>query len=246
MNGINEYQVFQSEYGRTAAYTNSYEKTGARKTGESGSAKEVNDKRESVELSDDAKDLLKRLKKKYGNMDFVVANYSSDEEAQRYLAGGTKDYSVLIEPEVLEKMAADEETEKKYTGMIDEATGKLDEMKKELGDDDTVARLGVSFGKDGSVSYFAELEKSSEKQRERIDKSRADKKEKAAKDRKVQERKAEEERLRGSSNHYEQVKRTRVTADSTEELLEKKKNVDWDKIRPEQRETVGGIFNYGI
>ena len=113
MNGINEYQVFQSEYGRTAAYTNSYEKTGARKTGESGSAKEVNDKRESVELSDDAKDLLKRLKKKYGNMDFVVANYSSDEEAQRYLAGGTKDYSVLIEPEVLEKMAADEETEKK-------------------------------------------------------------------------------------------------------------------------------------
>ena len=71
-------------------------------------------------------------------------------------------------------------------------------------------------------------------------------KEKAAKDRKVQERKAEEERLRGSSNHYEQVKRTRVTADSTEELLEKIKNVDWDKIRPEQRETVGGIFNYGI
>jgi len=245
MNGINGYQVYQSEYGRTAVY-NPYEKTGTKKADESAAVKGADSKKEPVELSDDAKDLLERLKKKYGNMDFIVANYSSDEEAQRYLAGGTKEYSVLLDPELLEEMAADKDTENKYLNMIDEATGKLGDMKKELGDDGTVARLGVSFGKDGSVSYFAELEKSGERQRERIEKSRADKKEQAAKDKKAQERKAEEERLRGTSGHFEQVKRTRVTADTAEELIEKIKNVDWDKIRPEQRDAVGSIFNYGI
>ncbi len=48
------------------------------------------------------------MQKKYGDMDFFVADYSSDDEAQKYLSRGSKDYSVLIEPELLEKMAADE------------------------------------------------------------------------------------------------------------------------------------------
>ena len=42
------------------------------------------------ELSQGAKDLLSELQKKYGDMDFFVADYSSDEEAQRYLSRGNK------------------------------------------------------------------------------------------------------------------------------------------------------------
>ena len=60
------------------------------------------------ELSQGAKDLLNEMQKKYGDRDFFVADYSSDDEAQRYLSRGSKEYSVLIEPELLEKMAADE------------------------------------------------------------------------------------------------------------------------------------------
>ena len=46
------------------------------------------------ELSQGAKDLLSELQKKYGDMDFFVADYSSDEEAQRYLSGGIIDFGV--------------------------------------------------------------------------------------------------------------------------------------------------------
>ena len=57
------------------------------------------------------------MQKKYGDMDFFVADYSSDDEAQRYLSRGSKEYSVLIEPELLEKMAADESVKEKYLGI---------------------------------------------------------------------------------------------------------------------------------
>lgn len=71
------------------------------------------------ELSQGAKDLLNEMQKKYGDMDFFVADYSSDDEAQRYLSRGSKEYSVLIEPELLEKMAADESVKEKYLGIIE-------------------------------------------------------------------------------------------------------------------------------
>ena len=70
------------------------------------------------ELSQGAKDLLNEMQKKYGDRDFFVADYSSDDEAQRYLSRGSKEYSVLIEPELLEKMAADESVKEKYLDAI--------------------------------------------------------------------------------------------------------------------------------
>lgn len=117
-------------------------------------------KNNQVELSDRAKELLEQLRKTYGNMDFMVADYESEEEASKYLSRGTKEYSVLIEPELLEEMAADEETKEKYLGVINDATDELSKMKEQLGDKkDEVVHLGVSIDKDGIVSYFAGLEK---------------------------------------------------------------------------------------
>ena len=145
---------------------------------------------------------------------------------------------------MLEEMAADQDAEKKYTGMIEDATAKLADMKAELGEDDTVTRMGITIGKDGNASYFAELEKSGEKQKERIEKSRANKKEEAAKTKKAEAKKAEEERLRKTGEYA--VKRTMVTADTADGLLEKIRNVDWDAIKPEQRAAVGGVIDYGI
>ena len=67
----------------------------------------------------------------------------------------------------------------------------------------------------------------------------------AAKDKKAEEKKAEEERLYGTAGVPEKTKRTMVTADSADELLEKIRNVDWTQIKEQQRETVGGIINFG-
>lgn len=240
MNGISGYQIYQQGYQKSAEYVSAaYEKK--TETGKAAPAEKskstANVKLEAgINLSDEAKELLERLKEKYGNMDIMVANYGSDEEAQKYLSAGTKEYSVLIDPELLEQMAADEATEKKYTDMIDDATAKLTEVKNELGDDTTAVHIGISVGADGGIKYFAELEKSTEKQRERIEKKREEKKEEKKKAEKSEEKAA----------LTEPVKKTRVSADSTQELIRKIREVDWDKIRPEYKKTKGGVIDFGV
>lgn len=188
------------------------------------------EKSDRVELSDRAKKLLEKLKKTYKNMDFIIADYADDEEAAAYLARGSKEYSVLMDPETLEEMAADEKTEQQYTGIIEEATGKLTELKENLGDQkEEVKHIGVSVDKDGNVSYFAELEELGEKQKERI--------EKAKENRKAEETKKEKAEVK---------KRTRVQASSVEELLDKIKNVDWSKIQEDSVQTRGSRFDYSV
>lgn len=122
-----------------------------------------NEKQQKVTLSAQAKELLKKLQKKYGNMDFIIADYESDEEASALLSRGTKEFSVLIDPETLEQMAADEEIKEKYTGLIEESIGTINNMKEQLGEaKEDVSRFGISIGKDGTISFFSELEKISE------------------------------------------------------------------------------------
>ena len=161
-----------------------------------------------------------------------------------YLSRGSKDYSVLIDPEELERMAEDEDVKKQNLALLDEAVGKLGELKEELkktGKEDEVVTLGVSIGKDGKVSYFAELEKAGERQKEFVDKIREDKKE-AAKEA------AEKAAKDGTDKYnYDHSKRTTVYADSTEELLEKITNVNWDEIKEETSIPMpGGHFDFSI
>lgn len=198
------------------------------------------EKNSQVELSDKAKKLLEQLRKTYGNMDFMVADYESEEEAAKYLSRGTKEYSVLIEPELLEEMASDEETKEKYLGILNDATDKLSKMKEQLGDKkDEVIHMGVSVGKDGTVSYFAELEKVSEKQRERIEKAREEKKEAA---------KEEEKEAAGAvgKSISGKAKKTTVKASSVEELLEKIRNVDWSTVKSGEMTESGSRFDLKV
>ena len=58
-------------------------------------------------LSRAAQKLLKELHKTYKNMDFMVADLETDEEAAALLSRGTGEYCALFTPEELEKMAAD-------------------------------------------------------------------------------------------------------------------------------------------
>jgi len=198
-----------------------------------------------VELSDGAKKILDELKEKYGeNTDFFVANYSSDEEAQDYLSRGTKEYSVLIEPELLEEMARDSEAKEKYMGIIENGTKQLDEMKEELaktGKDGDVKNIGFSVNRDGSLSFFAQLEENTKAQAERIAEKREKNAEKAAR-----EEEKRNERLRGKKGDFakEQVKKATVKADSAEELIEKIKNFNWDSVKAEEKLLIGSKVDF--
>lgn len=191
-------------------------------------------------LSKAAQNLLKELKKTYSNMDFIVADFETDEEAASLMSRGTAEYSALFTPEELEKMAADEDVKNKNMKILDGAVSKLDEMKTKLGDKaDDVTRIGISFGDDGEVSFFAELEKNSEKQRERIEKQREDKKDAAKENGKAE---AAEYLAHGKATG----KRTTVYASTIEELAEKIANVDWNAVKEERQSTTGQRFDFTV
>lgn len=236
MSKIAGYGVYQNSYTGSTAQSRS-----ARGTEKANKADKT-EKKEQVQLSDRAKKMLDELKKNYSNMDFIVADYETDEEASSYLARGTKEYSVLIEPETLEEMAADEDAKAKYTGILDDAVDQLKDIKDKLGDKkDEVAHIGISVGKDGQVSYFADLEKVGERQKEWIEKSRESRKEERA----DQEKRAQEKKNQDIAAQA-RTKKTRVQADSVDELLEKIKGVDWDQVKSEEKPVTGGRFDSTI
>ncbi len=225
MNGVSSYNAMQKNIYNSTAQSRKTAKADDKKT---DNTKKTNNN--SVQLSDKAKALLQELKKTYNNADIYVAEYETDEEAAEYLSRGSKDYSVLIDPEELERMANDEEVKKKNLNLLDESLGKLSEMKEELketGREDEVVTLGVNIGKDGQVSYFAELEKSGERTKEFVDKMLEGKKEAA------KEAEAEKNGKAQDKYNYEHSKRATISANSVEDLLDKIKNFNWDTVKEE-------------
>lgn len=229
MSIIEGFGAYQRSYFENAVNNRTAKKaSGNSKTEKSGK------KDEPVRLSEKAKKLLEELKKTYGNMDFIVANYDSDEEAAAYLSRGTKEYSVLIDPETLEQMAEDKETKDKYIGILEDSVNQLSDIKNQLGDQkDEIKSIGISIDKDGNVSFFAELERAGERQKEFIERSR----EKKAAEKAAEEKKAYE---------HNRTRRTTVYADSVEELLEQIKSVDWNKVKEDEPGRTGGRFDFSI
>ncbi|MBE5929494.1 MAG: hypothetical protein E7268_00345 [Lachnospiraceae bacterium] len=187
---------------------------------------------DEVELSEAAKNLLAELKEKYGDIDFFVAEFSTDEEAQYYHNQSTKKYSCVIDPKTLEEMAADEAVKEKYVGIIDTADEKFDQVKEELGEDaDQVKRMGITVDKDGVVTYFAELTKQTVKMQEDLRNQqkelRAEKKERAEKAQKMKaEREERAEKMTGKKDETEKpVNPNKVTASTIEELTAKLKEL---------------------
>ncbi len=235
MNKVNGYNLYQNTY-----YDSTINKKTQSKTSKTTSSRTGNTQKtgSNVQLSNRAKALLQELKNTYSNMDFMVADYETEEEAASYLGRGTKEYSVLIDPAELERMASDDSVKEQHLATLDQAVGKLDEMKEQLGDrKDEVIRMGINIGKNGEVSYFAELEKAGERQKEFVDKIREGKKEAAAK---------AESKTHGKYG-YEHSKRATLYASTAKELLDKINHIDWDNIKEETSVPApGGRFDYTI
>lgn len=226
-----------SLYDRTAQ---TKKDAGSARTGNTKNTNGAKGEQKTPALSKAAQKLLKELHNTYGNTDFIVADYETEEEAASLLSRGKSQYSALLTTDELEKMAADEEYKNKNLKLLDEAVSKLDDMKTQLGDKaDDVKRLGVTIGNNGEVSFFAELEKNSEKQRERIEKHREEKKEAAKEDKKAE---AEKYMSMGRPSG----KHTTVFASSVDELVEKIGQVNWDNIKEDSSNPTGQRFDFTV
>lgn len=222
MNKVGSYDTYVNSYRNYDASAQAgVQKTAAEKANETANTK-------SVELSKEAKNLLKELQQKYGNMDFIVGEYETDEEAASYLARGSKEYSVLMSAEELEKMAKDSSAKKEGMDKIESARNQLAYMQTQLQESgENVKKLGVVFEKDGTSTLFASLEKVNEQQKERLEAAR-------------EAKKAEKST---SNSMYNRTKETTVKAKTTEELLEKIRNVDWDKVEEKTVPAAGSRFD---
>lgn len=194
---------------------------------------------DEIKLSDKAQKLLEELSKKYGNMDFFVANFGSGADAKAIMAKSTKDFSVLFTPEELEKMASDEKYKEECMRRIDDAVRMSERINEQFGftaasenvpEGGVCARFGISFNKDGSVTYFAELEKVSEKQRERIERTR---------EKRTEEKKEAEKKERKES------RKITIEASSEEELIKKLRAVNWNAAAGNSEES-GRRFDYSV
>ncbi|MCR4696618.1 MAG: DUF6033 family protein [Lachnospiraceae bacterium] len=216
----------------------------------------VNEKKESG-LSEKAQKLLNKLRSTYTNVDFMVADSDTGDEAKQVLSQYTREYSVLLTTDEIEKMASDEQFEKEYLSQIETAIGVTDNINDQYdmsqsfesnGGYTVVSKYGVMVDADGKATLFADLNKLSDAQKEYLEKHR----EKAKEEKKAEEAKAEkkeaEERLEEIAEEADPFdepveKSVRIEASNIHELLEKIKNLNWDDVAPNNT-TVGTNFDF--
>lgn len=169
-------------------------------------------------LSKEAQKYYEKLKKKYGNYDFILVSKDQKTNAQANAAKYANNIKtvVLIDEEKIERMATDESYRKKYEGILSGATAQLQQLKSSVEKSGAaVKEYGMQVNDGGTTSFFAVLRKSSSDQKSRIQKS-AEKK---------AEKKQEKERLEKSkesrTESEDDTQTITLTANSVEELMDK-------------------------
>ncbi|MCR5654878.1 MAG: DUF6033 family protein [Lachnospiraceae bacterium] len=182
-----------------------------------------------VKLSDAAKDYYESLKSKFHNMDFIVVSKDMMDAVRKNASayGNSDKPVVLIDEEKLERMATDEEYRNKYEGIIAMSEQKLLEAKSHFASTGAnVKNFGVVVDDNGNEKYFAVLEKSSQLQRERIEKHAEEKKEQRIKE----NRDAKEE----ARNKQIQNVRDRSEAERAQAVEEVMEHDDMEAQAPEK------------
>ena len=125
-----------------------------------------------TQLSEKAQALLTKLREGYGDMDFFVANFNGGDNAVDIMSKSGKAYSVILTVEELEKMASDEKYEKEYMDRVQNARNMAGQINKEYGFTSAgeatnkikVGNIGISINEDGTITFLAALEKSSQRE----------------------------------------------------------------------------------
>lgn len=211
-----------------------------------------------VELSDKAAKYYEKLKKKYGNMEFVLVSPDKKQETEANAAkySNSSRTVVLIDTDKIEKMAEDEDYRKKYEGIISNAGNQIAQMASSLGSTaSAVKTFGMKFDDGGNASFFAVVDKSFAEQRERIQEKREKKAEDAKKAKAKERREQEQERIagRGKEDKVENGRESdyvTVTANSMEDLSRKIQDVIYealsDTIYSEQEKKLGQNVDFSI
>lgn len=111
-----------------------------------------------TELSEQAQAYLGSLKEKFGDTDFIIADFSTEAEAKALLNQGSGTYNCVITPELLERMAADEDVGAEYEAVIQQSNDNIDRIRDELGDiNEYLTELGFIVGSDGIVTFYASM-----------------------------------------------------------------------------------------
>lgn len=128
-------------------------------------------------LSKSAQNLLQVLRSSRLDMDFMVADFDKGDNAKEMLAQSDKEFTVIFSSEELEKMASNEKYYAEKMHSIDGAIRMSEEINAKYGferafgrtegaaGNAAVTKFGILFDSDGLVTLFAELDKSSAKQK---------------------------------------------------------------------------------
>ena len=207
------------------------------------------------ELSEKALEYYNSLKKKYGNMNFVLVASDKKQEAEMMKGSfaNANNLTVLIDTDKIERMATDEKFRAKYEAILDNAKSGLSQMKAQLGSTGaSVKAFGMSFDKSGNASFFAVLDKSMAAQRERIEK-KAEEKTKVRKEEAKKAAKEKQAQKAGSTEATDEETDSdtvTITADSMEELMKKVQDYYqqgmFNSVRTEEEKMVGSQIDYGV
>ncbi|MGN0316931.1 MAG: DUF6033 family protein [Lachnospira sp.] len=210
-------------------------------------------------LSEKAAKYYDELKKKYGNMDFVLVSKDMKETAKNN-AGSFANASktvVLIDEEKIEKMASDENYRKQYEGIIANAASGLGQLKSQMESAGVkVSGYGIQVNDDGTTTYFAALKKSSSEQKARIEKKREEKRAAKKEEEKAEAKKAKEkafeDRIKshatGRNNEDYEDDYITISANSVEELIQKISDYEFDvkadSVQTDAERQVGQRIDY--
>ena len=192
-----------------------------------------------VNLSEKAQAYYDKLKAKFGNMDFILVSKDMKSSVAQNAAsyGNANRMVVLIDEEKLERMATDESYAKKYEGIIAMSQNKLSEAKNSLvSSGASVNNFGMSVSENGTVKYFATLEKSNQLQKQRLENKQQEKKEEKIKENRKAQKEAFDKRIENSrednkseginekghnTNEVEDKEYVMIEADTMEDLFTK-------------------------
>lgn len=207
-------------------------------------------------LTEKAAKYYDELRKKYGNMDFILVSKDQKEYAKANASkyGNANKMVVLIDEEKIERMAEDEKYRKQYEAIISNGANGLTQMKSKLAQMGmNVKSCGIKVNDNGAASFFATMDKSFKAQnKKRAEKQAAKKAEKKAEEKKAQKKKQKEKLEEGRIENKESRESDEITfeADSIDELMKKIENMDY-VVRPEDKlsemeKKVGRQFDYSI
>lgn len=179
----------------------------------------------SPELTEKAAKYYEELKKKYGNLDFILVSKDQKDFAKATASKYSNPHKmvVLIDEEKIERMAEDEKYRAQYEGIIAKGASGLTQLKSKLANMGLgVKSCGMNVYDNGATSFFATMDKSFKAQnktaKQRLEKKKAAKKAEEKKAAKKAEQKKQQEKLEATREERRVIREEYFENDNEDEI----------------------------